>query len=252
MSYILDALKKAERERGATQVPTLMTVHDFRSTQRSRSWILVGALVLCAAALTWYFIPALKNVPRHPETAPARAAQNPAAASDDSGLRAIVPSGNLKNEPAAPVETKTAKNKIHPNAAGEAKNASVATAVAGRGVKPPEISVPYRAGETPALPGQAVQPRTVAPPAPAGTAGKPGTVEQKPTAPASFAEAMAMMNLTVLLYSDTPADRIVFINGRKYGEGDHVDGKYLIESINLEGAVLSYQGERAVLKPRNK
>jgi len=61
-----------------------------------------------------------------------------------------------------------------------------------------------------------------------------------------------MMNLSVLLYSDTPADRIVFINGRKYGEGDHIDGKYLIESITLEGAVLSYQGERAVLRPRQK
>jgi hypothetical protein len=63
---------------------------------------------------------------------------------------------------------------------------------------------------------------------------------------------MAMMNLTVLLYSDTPADRIVFINGRKYVEGDHIDGKYLLESITLEGAVLSYQGEQAVLHPRHK
>jgi hypothetical protein len=45
---------------------------------------------------------------------------------------------------------------------------------------------------------------------------------------------------------------MVLINGRKYVEGDHIDGKYLIESITLEGAVLSYQGDQGVLRPRRK
>ena len=37
MSYILDALRKAERERAIAQVPTLMTVHETRIDDRSQS-----------------------------------------------------------------------------------------------------------------------------------------------------------------------------------------------------------------------
>ena len=41
---------------------------------------------------------------------------------------------------------------------------------------------------------------------------------------------------------------MIFINGRKYTEGDYVEGRYLIESITPDGAVLNYQGARATLK----
>jgi hypothetical protein len=45
---------------------------------------------------------------------------------------------------------------------------------------------------------------------------------------------------------------MVFINGRKYVEGDYVEDKYYLESITLDGAVLTYQNERVLLKPRAK
>ena len=45
---------------------------------------------------------------------------------------------------------------------------------------------------------------------------------------------------------------MVFINDRKYQEGDYVEGRYLLEKITPEGAVLGYQGERVLLKSRSK
>jgi hypothetical protein len=42
----------------------------------------------------------------------------------------------------------------------------------------------------------------------------------------------------------------VFLNGRRYGEGQVVEDKLLIERINEDGVVLSYQGERVTLKGR--
>jgi hypothetical protein len=60
------------------------------------------------------------------------------------------------------------------------------------------------------------------------------------------------MSMTVLFYAENKAERLVFINGRRYAEGDLVEGQYLLESITLEGAVLSYEGERALLRPRPK
>ena len=52
MSYILDALKKAEQERGIAQVPTLSTVHEVAPGPRIRQWIIPGGLVLKDARIT--------------------------------------------------------------------------------------------------------------------------------------------------------------------------------------------------------
>ncbi len=64
----------------------------------------------------------------------------------------------------------------------------------------------------------------------------------------SLREAIDKMAISVLMYSESKAERRVYINGRKYVEGDYVDGHYLVESITLEGVVLSYEGERATLR----
>ncbi len=57
------------------------------------------------------------------------------------------------------------------------------------------------------------------------------------------------MKLDILVYTDVPADRMVIINGQRYVVGQYVDGLYLLEAITREGAVLSYQGEQAILPP---
>ncbi len=67
---------------------------------------------------------------------------------------------------------------------------------------------------------------------------------------ATLREAMAKMTLNILVVEEAESQRKVYINGRKYVKGDLVDGLYLIESITPEGAVLSYQGERALLRPQ--
>jgi hypothetical protein len=70
--------------------------------------------------------------------------------------------------------------------------------------------------------------------------------------PASLKEALNDMTLSILLFDENKADRMVYINGRKYVEGDYVEDAYFLESITLEGAMLSYRGERALLRPKAK
>ena len=70
--------------------------------------------------------------------------------------------------------------------------------------------------------------------------------------PASLKEAVNGMTLSILVFDENKADRMVFINGRKYGEGEYVEDIYFLESITLEGAVLTYRGERALLRPKAK
>jgi len=60
---------------------------------------------------------------------------------------------------------------------------------------------------------------------------------------------MARMTLNVFVYTNVKADRMVVINGRRYVEGQYIEELYLLEEIAPEGVVLSYQGERALLRP---
>ena len=61
-------------------------------------------------------------------------------------------------------------------------------------------------------------------------------------------DAMPKMSLQVLVYSEVPAERMIFINNQKYVEGQSVEGKAIVESIVPDGAVLSYQGKRFKLR----
>jgi hypothetical protein len=69
-------------------------------------------------------------------------------------------------------------------------------------------------------------------------------------APPAAGPALSSLTLDVLVYSDVPAERLVFINGRKYVEGQAVDGDTVIEQITPEGAILRHQGKRFVLRPK--
>jgi len=60
------------------------------------------------------------------------------------------------------------------------------------------------------------------------------------------------MNLSLLMYSDVREERMVYINGIRYKEGDYVEDVYLLESITEEGAILTHEGARALLPPRSK
>ena len=81
-------------------------------------------------------------------------------------------------------------------------------------------------------------------------ASPPAVPSPAPPAPApSLRDAMAKMTVETLLHTENPEQRMVVINGRRYVEGQYVEGRYLIEAITPEGAVLSYQGERALLTP---
>jgi hypothetical protein len=54
MSYILDALKRAERDRHLRYVPTLVTIHATAHPTRSRwLWVGVGVLLVNAIVVTW-------------------------------------------------------------------------------------------------------------------------------------------------------------------------------------------------------
>lgn len=58
------------------------------------------------------------------------------------------------------------------------------------------------------------------------------------------------LTLQVLVYSEAPGQRMVFIDGRRYTEGDAIDAETVLERITAEGAVVKRRGQRFVISDR--
>ncbi len=95
MSYILDALRKAERQRRPAKIPTIETAPQAASAPRHRLWPWIGALVVLvnAAVLIWI----LRPVP----TTPVVKSADRATAAPAPPAPAAVPG---QAAPATPVE----------------------------------------------------------------------------------------------------------------------------------------------------
>ena len=67
-------------------------------------------------------------------------------------------------------------------------------------------------------------------------------------APPAVRELVSKLKLQMVVYSDVPAERLVFINNQKYLEGSALEGGLRLESIAPDSAVVAYQGQRYVLR----
>ena len=55
------------------------------------------------------------------------------------------------------------------------------------------------------------------------------------------------MTLQVIVYSEVPSQRMVFIDGHRYSEGDSIDPETVLERINANDAVFKRRGVRFVI-----
>ena len=256
MSYILDALKKADRERSLAKVPTLTTVHVplVAAGRRIVVWVVVGVVLVGGGAFLWAVRPS-------PPTGP------PPAADSRAGSGAALPVGVAEPAPVASPEPMAAVPPGPPsvpevpttpaNPVEVGKPRAPLAAAEPRPVRPTSSPrVPQPAEQREATPEPVGPPPPARPePVPSPSAGRPGAdvaVAPPPvssTGPPMLRAALGKMTLDVFVYTDVEADRMVVINGRRYTKGQYVDGHYLIENITPEGVALSYQGEQAVLRP---
>ena len=280
MSYILDALRKAERDHQVSRVPTLATAHGGVDLRRA-SWIwpvaggvlAVGGLV-AAYTLQWAPVHAFRRDPVGQLKPPVTSAV--VASSPDPAVSAplVVPAPERPPSPPAnpPAE--------HPAAARSSAGSSVAPSVSSTPPRPASSAarraptIPTRPGKADTATTPAIRPsapsvaRSAASPPidrdalrepgtsadaltpPATAAVTPSDGGSSRTAPPAPAPASLRLALDVLVYSEVPAERLVFINGRKYVEGQMVDEGAVIEHITPDGAILRHEGRQIVLRPK--
>ncbi len=227
MSYILDALTKAaqQRDRQAPAVQRLLSpAPRARSPWSHVSGRLLAALalnaVLLSVVLVWWLYPASTPAPSEPTAAPAPSLASP---------RPLV-----KLEPMP--TTDAAVEKPSPTAAAKP---SSPTREPRADAAPPQTQ-PKPSAPLPASP-RASTPTVQPTPTPSAT---PPGAAARPAAP----QDSAGLRVEALIYADAPAERMVFINGRRYREGDAIDGRLRIEEIREDGVELSDQGRRFTLR----
>ena len=244
MSLILEALKKAQRDRARHQAPEAMLPRDAtpRKSRPMASWaVIAGAVLLFASGgvVTWWWGRAAAPLP-----APAspveisRPAPTPEVSEQAPKPALVPPPPSIRPTPPAKPRPPG------PSGTGDMAGPPAASA----SVRRPPAAAPSAALVPP--PRESATPASVqSAPAPLATAVPVPRAEPKPASPASpsLAEVIPTLTLNALIYSEVKKERIVYIDGRRYAEGQRVNGLYLLEEITPQGVLLSYQGERDLL-----
>lgn len=221
MSYILDALKKAEAERDPDTRASLAMEQRDRRRLRTLSYIVVAALLLNALVLVWLFYPASPGVADLP-------------APDISGSSTTAP-------PARAVEPLPADPVPSPAAAEPPVEMVAATEPAPATVAPPRPQPPARAPGATNEPDPASTTSTSTSISASGAAETAARQARVTIAelPSALRQAFPRLNFSTHVYADDPALRAVVVNGVRLEEGDTLEG-LVVQEITSDGAVFAY------------
>lgn len=248
MSYILEALRKAERERNVGQVPDLSAVCALPAPPAKRIWpwmLLAAVLAINAAVLAWVLLPHEQPV-ANPTIAsagtagaPRQAVAPPRAELTAADFAAPAPPAVPKAAPEIPAKPPVRAAKQEPSGVPEIpKNRRAGS------VRTELLDNPLAAkSPLPDLPAEDDR-RLPDSNAPAMTAKRPTTPPEPPLTPNYVAPELSM---DVHVYSDKPNQRFVLINSKRYREGEQLKEGPMVEAITREGALLRYGEQRFML-----
>lgn len=222
MSYILDALRRAdsERERGgvpslhAKPIPDALAEDDEDDAPRRSQpllWAVIVLLVLLLAVLAWQLMRGRGTEPMPASAPPVLAVTPPAAAPVPPPVAAL---------PAPPPSPAPAPIAVNPPAAS-----------------------PSPARPAQRQPQRVVTKKALAP-ASSPTAEPEAPVMAFDQLPDNIRRELPQLVIGGAMYSKTPASRMLILNGQVFHEGDKVAGELVLEQIRLKSAVLAYKGYR--------
>lgn len=226
MSYILEALKKAQAERALGSAPTLHAVPLYpvdapaRSKGAASLWVglVVGLLVAASAWMVWRSSDSQSAQQLPPVTTQLAPVSAPAA---------VVPQVKLAPMPPEPSKP------------------SVAPAVAAAPVLAPPTSAPASTAAPATAGAPARLPAPTAGPAPAAA---PAAPEEKLPTLRELPEAIAREVPTVVIggyvYASNPADRLLLVDKVLRHEGEELAPGLVLEKLLPKAAVMNYKGYR--------
>lgn len=249
MSFILDALKKSENERQRQIGPSLADI-PLRRAKSDRPWWAVAVAALLVVNLGVLIIVLTRNRDSDaPASAPPQAA--PVQQAPQSQPQPYAPAQPPPSAPRA--STLGTAPRVDPSVRSLADEAGAdAELLPGEGTIDPAIAAAAVVPEGPPVV-RPITPPTVAP-APnqttfAARSREPAQEEVLPTNSSLAASGTSVpdMKLDIHVYSANPSERFVFVNMRKYVEGQSLSEGPMLERITPDGAVLNQRGTRFLL-----
>jgi len=228
MSYILDALRKSERERSLGAVPDLDTVQQERPVMHASRWPwAVGVLLLFNVAIGIMFFM------KEPATVVIAESSEPAEAVPVVPVVPELPAG-VEKAPAPVAKPQQAQPLV--------SNDSLLPSNVNEAEPPPTSLAKVETLD--------IQPATNVSAPVESLADMPAEylIEPEPAAtdwtdmPADFRARVSRPDIDVHVYSDEPTRRFVLIDLQKYREGERVDSGLEIDSITQSGVIFSDHG----------
>lgn len=225
MSYILDALKRADAERERGHIPGLHTrsapTLDRPAPAAPRRWLPAGliglTLLIAGGAGLWWWLGTTREAPL-PVAPPTVQPAPPSAAAPPPELAPAAPDATLSTLPILAPEPPRPPRQASPSPD-----------------RPVEPAVPAAAATVPAT----------------ATASAASTATATSNPVRSFAELtpdvrarLPAVNVSGSTYSQNPAHRMLIVNGKVVQEGGEIGPGLKLETIEQRSAVLNHQGLR--------
>jgi len=239
MSYILEALKKAQAERQLGNAPTIHAPQPVQvnaaagGAAANRKPLLLGLgagalVVLVGAALMWRHAPApAPDTQKVAQTAPPA----PPSASGATSATLAVRAPDLPSPPpAAPRVAETHAAPVAP-AAVPAPRAGVPAAPVAAVQPQPQQQMAPQAGQHQA-------------PAPAAAAAPEDSLPLVQQLPEQIRSQIPRMSFGGYMYSANPADRLILVDNALRHEGEEVAPGLVLEKLMPKAAVMNFRGIR--------
>ena len=244
MSYILDALRKAdaEREQGELADPLMVMPPAApgagaaaRGPARTWAWLVGGAAIPLAAWLAWRLLAPAPEAASVATPAVPVASVAPAAvpASAPAPVQAAAPASEPASAPAAEATAASAPASEAATDAPPAAEASVVEVPAAKPAPPPRK--PRASKPRPPTPAPAPAPEAAPTKAPIRTLAE---------LPDDLRRLVPAMTISGSVYAPKAENRMIVVNGRVLREGTAITPDLRLESIGRHSAVFSVRGLR--------
>jgi general secretion pathway protein B len=243
MSFILDALKKSENQRQRHIGPSLADV-QVRRRESNRPWWVLAVAALLVINLGVLLAVLTRNNAASGNDRAAAAALTPQPASAAAATPASA------DRPAASVRASPAHELASPEVRSLADEAGAFDAAASD--LSPQLAGPDAAAMVPEGPPMVrpIHPPAVAPAA-SGAVVESNAADSEvlPTLSDLVASGNALpeLHLDMHVHSNNAAERFVFVNMRKYVEGQSLSEGLTVERITADGVILNQRGLRFLL-----
>ena len=217
MSYILDALKKSEQERGHGSAPGVQTLHSSSlhyHSNKTQLWpyFLLAAIGINLAALLYFIL--AKTDDAEATVQEQKNIQQQVIVETKPVISGITQTGTDKNVPAAAQASDQADSIVY---------------------KP--VSMPETGRKTVIASTQSAVLET------RQLQHSRNTVMEMDELPFDVLQQIPVLEYSAHVYSSNPLQRSIVINGRFMEEGDRLAGDLFLNEITPDGAIFDFQGQ---------